>query len=661
MQPGEGSEKLIWENLRPGQIGAVMKNIANAKEGKAMTGDVLPTGYGKRDIIIVTGVELYNLKLTCCNLVLSINDFLRTQFIDKFEEARIRYDLRMFDGPIKVKVLDDVDKAKLVDPASNGEHFLSATIQFLHYWREIVFADWIKSMQDRHGLPVTIHTDECQFNSVGNVWGGVTLKKCVDVGARLISYTATPEREDGVKPFGFETELVKADPIEIRVPRTKSEGGERKVFIDIYGGNREYHRVVPDFEWTYKQAWEESVLCHLSLKTIKVELKEIDSEATNDVMLSSLSVQKTKKVLPIIVRHPLFIRRCCVSTLEWLRYYKTQSPDCAAIIFTGNDTPDSEAEDKVENEHAKAIMKCLIDLGFKGKIVIATSAITKKNDGHDGVDVLKGFALQNDGDILIVKQMAALGLDNSRIKVTCDLSTTRSVRATRQKDMRAARPHKGIYKTIKTCVKIAPQDVITLAIHEKYVEGEGGGCSESAFEVFELELLKSEPAKDGEDREKKRYILDSAIDGDVYDTKGNVTSFIEMIGVQRLIEEFPSLVNEFTIPELSTKARRMFGDSLPPSEATMLVDTGDEAAMLKAEIQVTSKTIIGYEFSQETGRSYSGSQEDQKTWGKISGRLWVIVKQKSEFPNTDYQKVDNLEALRRLRKTWQAMAEKGTA
>src|SRR5258707_1244612 len=66
-------------------------------------------------------------------------------------------------------------------------------------------------------------------------------------------------------------------------------------------------------------------------------------------------------------------------------------------------------------------------------VVIATSAA-------DGKEVIERFA-GGHGDVLIVKQMAGMGLDLPWVKVGLDLSATRTYAALIQRMFRPATPH----------------------------------------------------------------------------------------------------------------------------------------------------------------------------------------------------------------------------
>lgn len=634
---------------RPGQRGAIETIIRRAQAGERETGIILPTGYGKRDVIIASGVGLYDLELTCCNLVINPNDFLKRQFVreEKFEPACERFGLLSHARPIKYTALDFAKPG--INFAPQGEIFVSTTIQLVHFWKQ-VFVDWIDSMSYRHGKPATIHVDEVQFHSESNKWGD-SVNAMLDAGARLVALTATADREDGERIIGFREKLVSSEPVKITTVRmlpADPDDEQRYCQVSLYQGQKHHIRLDPDFEWSFSKAWSEGVLCKMSLRTIDVDMKKIDPDgATKDKMLSELTETEARMVLGKVVRHPEFIREACKTALEIDRQFRAVASDVAGLVYTLNDS----ADDAQFNQHADLVRKTFKELGSNLRPVIATTANDKVGNGPSGAKILESFTDDRhpSGDIAILKQMAGCGLDASRIVWILDLSTVRTVGSVIQRDNRATRPHKGIM----TAVKICPADCLTLAIHQKHVKEAGGESTTN-----EVELVESYPVP-AEDKEKPIYIFRGAVQSDTHDTKLNIINFEDIPLVNRFIDEFPFLIREYTIPEIAKKAKVILSGSSNPGPEGIAVNTGDKIACLKSQIHVMSKTVVNYSFVKSSGCKYTGSADDKELYAKLSKQLWGAVYSRLNEDVGDYQKINAIETLEKIYSAWEDMIQRG--
>ena len=147
--------------------------------------------------------------------------------------------------------------------------------------------------------------------------------------------------------------------------------------------------------------------------------------------------------------------------LDQMRKHAFQnSRDCGAIVYTMNDLGGKDEED---NAHANAIRAAIRKFRPDLTVCIATSA-----DGK-GKELIESF-VEGEGDILIVKQMAGLGLDCSRLKVCLDLSATRTPASLIQRLMRIATPHNGIM----TGIVVTPKDVLGDACFNLFIRNQGG-------------------------------------------------------------------------------------------------------------------------------------------------------------------------------------------
>jgi hypothetical protein len=156
-------------------------------------------------------------------------------------------------------------------------------------------------------------------------------------------------------------------------------------------------------------------------------------EAWPGLHLSQLGHWDAKGALSKVTRDPLTIREGTRRQIDLLRSLRTVDGQerAAGIVFCGNDTE----PDKVANKHAEQIKAQLLAFDPRLEVVIATMA------RGNGSALVKEFRRRERpiGDILIVKQMASLGLDCPRIKITLDLSTVRTP-ASLSSMMRGRRP-----------------------------------------------------------------------------------------------------------------------------------------------------------------------------------------------------------------------------
>ena len=174
-----------------------LKIIENVQARKPNTSIILPTRYGKSDVIRVMSYELYHRDEVATTVVVSPSIQLMEQIIDskKREKTRQRYN---FQRPFVVR-----DVRKLTgDIAPDGEMLVSTTTQLMqmNLW---AFCQWIEFKQHTTGKPVLIFWDECHQESDRNEWGKA-IPACGEAGAISVLLTATPFRSQQEKIAGFE-------------------------------------------------------------------------------------------------------------------------------------------------------------------------------------------------------------------------------------------------------------------------------------------------------------------------------------------------------------------------------------------------------------------------------------------------------------------------
>ena len=104
--------------MRPGQISAVTTIFDRIRMGESHTAVVLPTRYGKSDVIRVAGAMLKEAGLISRSLIMVPNQMLRSQFVfgPKFEEAAERYNL----PADKISTYETTQRPSLPFPRENA-------------------------------------------------------------------------------------------------------------------------------------------------------------------------------------------------------------------------------------------------------------------------------------------------------------------------------------------------------------------------------------------------------------------------------------------------------------------------------------------------------------------------------------------------------------
>lgn len=554
--------------LRPGQRKAVETIVSRFRADEPYTALILPTRYGKSDVMRVAAYQLWQDGFLACALALSPNVLLRDQLGDRknWNEAAARYSLDV--SQLKIKTLERLE----VRPNANGEMFLSATMQMVE--RNVdIFAEFVESVLHGTGQRLLVFIDEAHTGSDDNNWGAAG-EQLVAAGARLGLLTATAERSDGRRIPGFAFEIEREEPVEVRVCSRGSEPHLTRV--SIYEGTRGVLKLVPHNETTFSQAWVEGVLCKIGRVPFDVDLSRVvggedEQGIEQGLRLSEItSRQDARRALSRAVRSPTVINEAATRLVREIRPFRYLADDAAAIVFCGNDEGDEEQSERAINRHAKDIERAIIAIDSSLRVVIATSA-----DG-EGAARIKAFAA-GVGDVLIVKQMASLGLDIPRLKVGVDLSAIRTVAAYIQRMMRIATPYRGI----SHCVWICPDDILGRGIFAGLVDRSGGAASD-----IDLELLRTYEIEKGEDATRVFFGIDGTDIADFEDSEKNRATKDKWAIAERLLSAFPALTAHYSHAELASRAD-LFG--VVPSaggepQIETVRDTGVESGVVRVEI-----------------------------------------------------------------------------
>ena len=537
------------EAMRPGNRRAFDVILKRLREGEPTTSIVKPTRYGKRDLIITSCWQAVEDGIVSGGLVFSPAAQATRQF---FKERKLLETIHRYDLPA-IDVLQGVGQLKSFNdyqPFSDGVFLLAANIQLCLRTNIEDCCDLIRSERHRTGKPLVIFIDECQFVAEQQQWGKF-FREVLNAGALLVLVTATPYRIDADAMPGFHVTTV--DPTDERrwIPVDAGDGVHTR--IDVWDGIRCLTMLEADDTTTFREAWKEVPLplCLLDRETVSIEI--------NGKPLKELSNTETKKQLWRIVRDERFLEPAIRIVLEKLRYVQALDPSCKAMIMTGNDK--QIGNDRRDNAHAETVKRLLLELA---PIVLGRQCrvriITLKTVGDELAAKVMEDCLDSDDDIVIVKQVGAVGLDDWRIKVLGYFSTTRAPAGMLQAWMRPATPHDGL----QIAYLVMPDDCLCTAVWNKLVVEEGGEAKLremsgwTATEWVDWYLKKKEEQPELDD-----LVFGPGGVGVFDDSQGNVGSPPFYGEATDLLEQFPRMSQVYTKAEI---AKRLEESGRPPGE-----------------------------------------------------------------------------------------------
>jgi len=585
----KGDKSMDLSAYRPGQFKAHRTIIRRVTEGEKYTSVVLPTRYGKSDVMRCTAIELFREKIISVAVVLTPNTFLRDQMVDpaKINDMVDRYEINGADltyGSIK----------QIIKPNKNGEFFLSSTIQLCDQNTQ-TFKSWVESECSKTNKPPIFYVDEAHTGSESNNWGN-TIKSMADSGAFVVLLTATATRSDGKKIPGFDFEVIEREFCKRSVVRDSFEkDGKDFNIIDRLKGVTQKLKLIPNHETTYKKTWEEkpSPLCTISKPSFDLclnEMQDVEDDENKNKLLSELSETAIRSKLGRMLKDKVVIRYGVEMLLGEIDVFRKHYKKAASIIFCGND---DDAKKKI-NDHAKRIRCAIEERAPHLSVVIATSA-----EGDDGGKKIKDFA-HGVGDILIVKQMASLGLDVPRLKLCLDLSPIRTVAAYIQRMMRIATPVEwvdpaaGVKRIVNKCVYICPDDIIGRNLFKDLISDEGGESTTTVLELIDTVIREA-----GDKLEDPKYAVISGKPGSIEDSDSNKGEAEDYESVLALLHHYPELavLTHAKVIKLVSELK----DGIIFNKAPYPINTTEVAGDLKESINSIAKDIT----MQRLGGGYS--------------------------------------------------------
>ena len=525
--------------MREGQRGAINAMWHNVRQGVQHTGIVLPTRYGKSDVIKMGGLGLLLDELASRVVVLAPATNLVEQILDK----------PMFDATAKRYGVPSVLGADLLTwgcyhtprkpfPPDGKAKFLAMTIQMANSCRHFL-AQWVEDERRKTGLPPVFFIDEVHMAAKSNQWGEA-VHELEKAGAWLVLLTATPYRTDKAPIQGFRYKEVGKDYRETLRGTARFSVEEVKYVLD------------PDWETSYWEAWNEipQALCYVSRIPIAPEMQRIDGRTAapkgNTAPLSAIPATAARASLNDLVREDFVIRDGCQKLITELLNKRAIAPHTAAIAFVGNDTGDEDDdpdEERLANRHALMVEKILSEMWPNCRVVIATST-----SGNDPRQRIKDFQ-NNVGDVLILKQMGGVGMDVPRAKVALDLSTFRTDVLFVQRLCRIATVWQ--YGESPTDLMLAatyiyPGDARGAELFDAWIAREGGDAS-----TYTLEFLEDRIRQNGEVFPlPDTFVPTGRTTSDTMaDTEQRAESTDALVVVGRLRTLFPEITTRRTEPE----------------------------------------------------------------------------------------------------------------
>lgn len=581
----KGFQMLInLDKARPGQVAAISTIVERVSTDQTHTSIVLPTRYGKSDVIRLSALKLFSDKIISGSIVLSPGGDLRNQIVrsGKVRDMCDRYG-------IPVGIAKNVHEWRHAEnePFANGRYLLSTTIQYANRNADDI-ARIINSRFFMTGLPVVVFVDETHMVSNKNKWGKAIQRFVFDQdgrdnGARVVLLTATADRADGSEIPGFEYEVLKEEDL-IKTIRTPL--GE-KVQVDLYEGKKKQVRIKAHCEVTFKDAWDEtpSPLCTLSRDCIDVEAREFIGglAASDSKKLSELSASQARLVIGRAVRDEGIMRKGVAMFVSELQRARELVPELAGIIFTGHD----EDSDSEANEHANKVRDLIGEMS-DFDCVIATS----KSDDDTVSNHLSKFE-KGVGDVLIVKNAGGAGFDCSRLKVLLDLSSVRTFSSTVQRIMRVATPH----GKVTNAVVITLADTIMSAIWERVVSESGGEWVDGSMSLVDSHLIDAPICGINS---KRSWSIIGADVSSYDDTEGNLGDMEMRSEVEKMLTAFPALITCYTKPMIANRLKNVKGascDIFPDDEINDLQSSINGCAN-----KVARAKMLGLDYTQELYR-----------------------------------------------------------
>lgn len=615
------------DNARSGQQEAINCIITRITAAEPYTTIVLPTRYGKSDVIRLAAIYLVENGLAATCVVLEPGIMLRNQVISNDDCEKM---LKRYPGQISpvVSTLKDFRPSTVFGKRRQQVHLFGSTIQLIVQNIQLA-EEWVRFEASRTKKPIVFFVDESQTGSEDNSWGEA-IERLTKAGARCVLLTATPFRSDGKKIPGFEFEEFNAK--EKNFYRTGKAEVATQSLVSRLPGVEKLIRLKPHCEVTFKRAWDEDVICQINKLQIGTDFRLNDSVTR----LVDMTEAEVRTNLRRIVESEPFVQEGCRMLIQRLTQRRSFSRRCSAIIFCGND------QDIEDNKHAKMIQRILHEQDPSLRSVIVTN---KPDDDNDDAQ-LKILDFKNGKyDIIIVKQMGSVGLDVPHLKVGLDLSSVRTEAMFLQRLMRPATIFDyvgpdGRPGRIRVCDFITPADCISERLFKELVEEQGGTMRVTEFSEPDYSyLIDNKPLID---RPHDLYRVENVAHHNTLDTLLNNTmaQAYEDESLHLLMQRFPELTSLYTDAGISERLSGLTL-TLEPVQPTVM--------NLSDEIDKKRKALVGHveELSKMIVRRSGTPLGDQyrQQVVEVRKRLWSDLKRKAHVRRTKLDEIQDLDAL----------------
>ena len=521
-------------------------------------------------------------------------------------------------------------------------------LQALEQWVEHMKAPWPTGS----GLPPVVYMDEAHLGSDANRWGNI-VRVLSEAGAYVVMMTATPFRTDGRPIPGFEIE------------------DRRFMREDALGNQTVQYEIKPHWETTLPQALGEpsSPVAYVSYQPFGITgiYRYAADERVDRVILSDLEEPEIRRAYRESLRDPEIMEKAITFFLTDLsnRRREARQARASGIIFVGN----HEAEfDNWDNEHAinvREIVNRLSGHRLRCEVIVSSDP--------EAQNLLDAF-IEGDVDVAIVKQMGAIGLDVEQLKVSLDLSNTRSPAYFMQRLMRIATRWEGDGGgTSVPGTYIAPDDPITKRSYEAVYGDAAIIFSTTEIETprlpIEFPSLKSPPQGPSDS-----FMADGVVlTGDLQDFSGTKAPAAYIPVTDSFAHDFP----EATGISKAKLADWLVRAGVPPNAAMAIPDgASSEGSGIKAgepepaisnitkaldaerqRVSALGKQTIAARFEAKYKTSYTSALQTE--YSREAALFWAEHADRVGLKGTALKDIDNLEKLKSIRRSIEQETKRG--
>jgi hypothetical protein len=493
-----------------------------------------------------------------------------------------------------------------------------------------LFEALANSLWYRYERRLLVIGDEGHTDSTRNVWGD-TLSALKEAGANLIVGTGTPFRSDGHEIIGFHPEVSEERPFQIKIARPVDEEWSR---LETWAGTKRKVKLRADYEVTFEEAWNTrpSPLCKVSDLTFDVDLtKALPGQIEGGHKLSMKSEAEARALLGRVVRSEIAVRDGVRSMIDQLHRLRKTQPVIAAVVFCCDD------EEGEENRHAKDIAAAITAQSHG----VLRPVIATAKEGKEANDRIEDFRVSNVGDVLIVKQMAGVGLDFPRVKVVLDLSPVRGPASTIQRWFRGATPFGSF--PVETLIR--PQEKIGDALFDWAVRAQGGAVESTSLEKVNEHLIPKSDVTP-----KPVWVVTGTTPGKIQDSERNEAPAERAQELLRFLDHYPEIARGFTHAEAEELRLKLVERGLvvpepdPAVTASVVTNATEWLRAEKPKVADLVKSVITARMAKDDV-PYS-----HEAWRAYSTGIWREAKAAADLPFTiEYRQITDMGAIEKIR------------